>query len=423
MSIDVSRLDIEVTDGAAWRRTMSVTIPADIVSSERKKIAKTLSKRVNIPGFRAGKVPASVIEKRFGQSLDREMVDRVIGDAYKEALAARELQPISEGEVEKVDFESEQDLKFEISFDVEPTFDISRLSGYSVERPAAAVTDEDLDQVFERLRGQQGTWEPTEEGHPEAGDLVSLTATQLADDEPEGEPKEYDLNLGQGDAIEDVEAAVYTLNVGDEGDFEVTFPEDFANEERRGLTQNIRLKLRARKIRKLPELDDEFAKSVGDFENLEALTTRVREDLQKEAEQQSEQGVRSQLLDAILQANPFDVPVSMVNRYIDSVLGNSGVDAKDERMAGIREQFAAEAERAVRRILVIEHVAETKELKATEDDLDERIEEIAKTNDTSAAEVYGRFQKSGRLEQMEREITEKKVFDYLKAESEITDAK
>ena len=423
MSIDVSRLNIEVTDGAAWRRTMSVTIPADIVTSERKKIAKTLSKRVSIPGFRAGKVPASVIEKRFGQALDREMVDSVVGDAYKEALAAKEIQPISEGEVGKIDFQPEQDLTFEISFDVEPTFDISRLSGYSVERPAASVTDEDLDQVLDRLRGQQGTWEPTEEGRPEAGDLVSLTATQLEDGEPEGEPKEYDLNLGQGDAIEDVEAAVYTLNVGDEGDFEVTFPEDFANEERRGLTQNIRLKLRARKIRQLPELDDEFAKSVGDFETLEALKSRIREDLEKEAEQQSEQAVRSQLLDAILQANPFEVPVSMVNRYIDSVLGNSGVDANDERMAGIREQFGPEAERAVRRILVIEHVAETKELKASEDDIDERIEEIAKANDTSAAEVYARFQKSGRLEQMERDITEKKVFEFLKAESEITDAK
>lgn len=425
MSIDVSRLDIEVRDEAQWRRTLAITIPADIVTAERRKIAKTLARQVRIPGFRAGKIPPSVIEKRFGPALDREMVDKVVGDAYKEALDSQELRPISEGEIQKLDFEPEQDLAFEISFDVEPTYEFSRLTGFSVTRPATQVGDEEVDRVVERLREQQGSWVPVEEGRPEAGDLVSLTATQLNDEgEDELEPHDYDLQLGQGDAIEDVESAVYTLEVGQEGEFEVTFPDDFPNEERRGLSQKLRLKLRERKVRELPELDDDFARSVGEFEDLEALTSRIREDLEKEANDQAEGAVRGQLLDAIIDANPFDVPGSMVDRYIDSVLGQAGqgqVDPNDERMQVVREQFRPEAERAVKRMLVIEKVAEAKELAATEDDVDDRIEKIAEANDTSASEVYGRFQKSGRLEQIERELTEQKVFEYLKSESEIVD--
>lgn len=425
MSIDVSRLDIEVRDGASWRRTMAVTIPAEIVSAERKKIAGKLAKQARIPGFRAGKIPASVIEKRFGPALDREMVDRVVGDAYKEALQAKELRPISEGEIEKIDFQPEQDLSFEISFDVEPSYEISRTGGFQVKRPATPVTDEDVTKVLDRLREQQGTWVPVEKGRPEAGDLVSLTATQLdADGEPEGEPHDYDLTLGEGDAIADVESAVYTLDVGEEGRFEVTFPDDFQNEERRGTTQALTLKLRERKVRELPELDDDFAKSVGDFEDLDTLRSRIREDLEKEAADQTEQAVRGQLLDAVIEANPFEVPVSMVNRYTESMFSQAGggrMDPNDERLKEIFQQFRPQAEQAVKRILVIEKIAQEKELNASEDEIDARIEEIAAANDASVSEVYGRLQKSGRIEQIEREITERKVFEFLKGESEIVD--
>ena len=426
MSIDASRLQIEVSDAASWRRTMSVTIPADIVTAERAKIAKSLAKNARIPGFRAGKIPASVIEKRFGHALDREMVDRVVGDAYKEALAARELRPISEGEIEKIDFQPEQDLSFEISFDVEPDYELTRLGGFKVNRPAAPVTDEDVAKVLDRLREQQGSWQPVEEGRPEAGDLVSLTATQLDDDgNPEGEPHDYDLTLGDGDAIADVESAVYTLEIGEEGKFEVTFPDDFPNEERRGVKQALILKLRERKVRVLPELDDEFATSVGDFENLDALRSRIREDLEREAKDQSENAVRGQLLDAVIDANPFEVPVSMVNRYTESMFqsaGGGGIDPKDERMKEILDQFRPQAEHAVKRILVIEKIAEAKELNATDAEIDERVEKIAEANGASVSEVYGRLQKSGRIEQIEREITERKVFEFLSGESEIVDA-
>jgi trigger factor len=421
MSMDVSRLDIDLREGAAWRRTLEVTIPADLVKREREEVARSLATRLKLPGFRAGKVPARVLEKRFGQALDREVMDRVVGEAYREALKAQDLHPISEGEVEKVDYEPDQPLSFSISFDVQPQIELSRLGGFAVERPAATVGDDEVEKVLARLREQNGSWAPVEDGKPEPGDLVSISVYRLEDGETIDEPQAYDLTLGEGDAIPDVETAIQTLAPGEEGEFVVTFPDDFPNEARRGHEEHLRIRVRERKIRELPELDDALAKSVGEFESLDELRTRIREDLEKEARQQSEGVVRGRLLDLIVEANSFDVPDTMVERYLDSVLGD-GKGADPERFQRARAEVRGEAERAVKRILLIERIAETQNLRATDDEIDERVEEIAASNDTSPAEVYARLQKSGRLEQLEGEITERKVFDFLMSKSKIVDA-
>lgn len=421
MPIDASVLSIDLQEHAAWRRSLKVTVPADVVTAERKRITARVAKQVKLPGFRAGKTPASVVEKRFGQAVNRELVDQMVGDAYKAALEQVDQSPISEGEVEDITWEPEEDLRFEISFDIRPEIELSQLSGFSIERPSSEVGEQEVEQVIERLRDQNGAWKPVEEGRPEAGDLVSLTATQLEDGEPDGEPQEYDLTLGQGDAIEDVESAVYTLDIGGTGDFTVTFPEDFPNEARRGETQDLRLELRARKVRELPEVDDAFAKSVGEFETVDELKARIREDLEKEAVNQADSVVRGQLLDAIIDANAFEVPISMVNRYLDQVLGNpQGADP--ERMLQAREAVKGEAERAVKRMMVIERIAEQESLAADDDQIDDRVQEIAEANDTTPAKVYGELQKSGSLERLEREITEKQVFDWLLEQSDVVPA-
>jgi len=422
MTIDVQKLKVDVEEKERWRRTLNVTVPASIVSTEREKILEKLGGRLKLPGFRSGKVPASVVEKRYGPAVRREMLDRVIGDAYKEVLRSNSLNPISEGEVDDVSWEPEQDLVFSISFDVRPEIELGRLGGFAVERPPTEVGDEEVEKVLDRLRDQNAAWSPVEEGKPEAGDLASISVVKLVDGEPEGEAHDYDLELGEGEAISDVESAIYTLEPGESGDFDVTFPDDFPNEERRGEEQRLRITLRARKVKDRPELDDAFARSLGDFEDLDDLRTKVTEDLREEAENRSRQAVRGQLLQHVLDANAFDVPISMVERYIESVMGDTeGVDPGKVEEA--RAQIRPEAERAVKRFLVVERIAETQELRATEDEIDERIEEIAEKNDMSPSQLYGRLQKSGRLEQIERDLTETKVFDFLEEQSEIVDAR
>jgi trigger factor len=234
------------------------------------------------------------------------------------------------------------------------------------------------------------------------------------------EAREYDFVIGQGDALPGIEAAIKTLEPGASGEFDVTFPDDFPDESRRGDVERVRIELKGRRVMDVPPLDDDLASQVGDFATLDELRARIREDMEKEATESAENGVRSRLLDLLIEANSFEVPASMVDRYADTVIGRA--ELPPERLAEVKEQIRPEAERAVKRILVLDHVAETQGLTATEEELDARIEEIAGRNDTTAAKVYAELQKAGRLEALERELTEAKVFEFLKDQSKIIDA-
>ena len=420
MAIEGAELQISVEEGERWRRTMNVIVPSGVVSSERRRLAGELAARVKLPGFRKGHVPSSVVEKRFGPSLSREARDKLIGAAYREALSQQELNPISEGEVGNVQYEPDCDLTFSISFDVRPEIELSRLGGFKVERPAVNGLEDKLEQVLGRLREEKGTWQPLEEGKPEDGNLVGVEIQRMNDGEV-GEAQPYQLVLGQGDAIPDIEEAIKSLEVDGSGDFVVRFPDDFPNEERRGQEEHLHIRLDSRQHLVLPELDAEFAKSLGEFEGVEDLNEKIRADLEKETEEQAESVVRGKLLDAILDANPFTVPISMVDRYVESVLGNpEGVPP--EKLAEAKEQLSPQAEHAVKRILAIDRLSEIQELRATEEELDDRIEEIAEKSGDTPAKIYASLQKGERLEALEREITERKVFDFLKEQSEITEA-
>ncbi|MGD2120627.1 MAG: trigger factor [Gemmatimonadota bacterium] len=420
MTNNPSDLHIELEEQEAWRRRLTVTVPAGSVQTERNKIIQKLGGRLKLPGFRKGKIPANVVEQRFGQAVDQELLDKVIGESYRRALHIQSLEPISEGQVEKVDYEPREDLTFSISFDVQPVVELERLGGFTVQRPKIEVAEEDVQRVLDRLRDQAGVWKPVEEGEAQDGNLMTLEIQRLEGGEAAGEGRPYEIVLGDGEAIPEVEDAVRTLAVGETGDFTVTFPDDFPDEERRGAVQHLRISLQAQKEKEVPDLTDDFARSLGDFEDLETLKTRVREDLEREAGDQAESAVRTQLLENLIEANPFEVPRSMAERYMESVLGDTS-KLNPEVVAETRERLRPEAEKAVKRILVVDRVAELQGLKATEDEVDGRIEEIAEKNDTKPAQVYANLQKAGSLDALEREITEKKVYDFLKGESTVTE--
>jgi trigger factor len=417
MTLDASRLQVSVQEHERWRRKMSVTVPAAVVREEEQRAARQLASRASLKGFRKGRVPAKMIESRFAGALRKEALDKLIGDAYRHALEAEKLRPISEGEIEEVRYEPEQDLTFQVAFDIQPVIQVGRLGGFAVERPAARVEEEQIDAVLTRIREQNGAWRPVPEGSPQDGDLVGVKLLRL--DEPDAETREYDFVLGQGDALPQIEGAIRSLEPGKESDFEITFPADFSDEGRRGATEQMRIALTSRRTLDLPPLDDSLAKQVGDFETLEQLKTRIREDLQKEAEQRAESTVRSRLLDLLLEANTFEVPSSMVDRYVEGFLGDPK-DVPADKLAEVRGQIRPEAERADKPLLLIDHIAESQSLTATDIELDPRNEEIAAANDTTPAKVYASLQKSGRLDSLERELTEKKVFQFLTEQSEIT---
>jgi trigger factor len=423
MSADTSTLKIAVQETESWSRRLSITVPASRVAKVRGAVASQIATGARLPGFRKGKLPQRVIEQRFGPSIQQETMDRLIQEAYREALETEGLTPISQGQVENVKYDDGADLEFEVEFEVQPEVTLERLSGFTVSRPSNEITAEDVDAVLERLRDERAGWNPTE-AKPDYGDKVEVEITPIDDDGSlkEGEEaRTYRFVIGEGQAIPAIEEAILTLDVGSDGEFDVAFPEDFPDEERRGESRKLRIRLLGAERKSLPEIDEDFARAVGDFEGLEALRARIDEDLKADVQQRSTAEVRRQLVEQIIEANPFDVPGSMVDRYLEYMTNPAGsTDRKgklspeeDERFAKMREGLRPQAEWGLKRMMVVERIAEQEGFTATQDEIDAKVEEIAASHGRTPSEVWIQLEKSGQLEVLEREITEDRVFDYL----------
>ena len=419
MTIDPKRLRVSVNERERWRRELAITVPAEIVGRERARIMGGLAGRVRLPGFRKGRIPAKVLERRYGAAVERETLENLLNQATRAAIRGERLRPISDPEVGAVRSEPGEDLHIEVSFDVEPRIEIERSGGFVVEKPAIEVGEAEVDAVLLRLRRQNGAWRPLEDGFPEAGNAVSVSIVQMG--RQDAEARDYEFILGEGDAIPDVERAIEQLEVGAEGEFVVQFPDDFPNEERRGEEEHLRIRLVSRKVLDLPELDDDFATSL-DFENLDDLQAKVRADLERTAADQAEQVVRARLMEFVLEANAFDAPGSMVDRYLESVAGEAPEGTPPERLEEMKTAVRPRAERAVRTMLAVESLARANDLVATPLEVSERVDDIARRNGVQPETVEAQLRRDRRMESLEREITEEKVFEFLTQQSEIIQA-
>jgi trigger factor len=407
-------LKVDIESPAEWSRRLKITVPADQVARERQAVAAQIAKRVKLPGFRKGKVPASVLEKQYGASIEQQTVERVINSAYRAALREEGFSPISEASVENLTYEPGAELSFDVEFEVRPELELARLGGFTIQAPAAEVDEADVARVIDRLREQNASWHPTE-GVPTEGDRAKVEIAPLDTDGPSpSEPRVYDVVLGAGEILESIDQAIRTLEPGGEGDFTVELPESAEGEKE----HRIHLKLLSVERPELPAPDDEFARGLGDFDSMEALRSRVRSDLEAEAVREADREVRRQLMQQVLEANPFAVPPSLVDQYLDSLL-QAPEDADPEEVAVAKAQARPAAEYGVRRMLAIERIAELEGLHATQEDVEGRIQEIAEENRVEPAKVRQELARSGRVQAIASDLTEKRVFDYLKSLSTI----
>jgi trigger factor len=278
------------------------------------------------------------------------------------------------------------------------------------------VTEAQVDGQLNELREQRAPWTPVTDEKPKPKDLVHVTiATREGAEIKDAQP--YQLVLGEGRAIPEVEERVMSLLPGETLDAVVRFPDDFAEEAKRGQTRDVRISLHEVKRQQLAELDDAFAREVGDFESVAALRQAVTEDLRKESEREADAKVRADLIEQIVSANSITAPRPLVERALYMYAQAYGVP--EERWPKFAEEFRPVAEAQVRRDLVLDHVMEAQQLRATEAELDQRIQELAERRGMPPAQLYASLEKAKRLRDVERSITEEKVFAYLLSQSTV----
>ena len=401
--------------------SLEVTIPPDNVKAAEDRATKVYQQRARLPGFRQGKAPAAVVRKKFADDIRQETLRELVQESWRVAQKQEELKPIADPHIHNLKWEEGAPVTFEFHVELKPELKLQRLGGFRLTRKVPAVTGAQIDAQLNTMREQRAPWTPVAGEKPKPKDLVDVTiATREAGTDEVKDPEPYQFVLGEGRAIPDVEERIMSLTPGESVDATVRFPDDFAEEAKRGQTRDIRLTLREVKRQQLPALDDAFAREMGDFESLDALRTAVAEDLKKEAEREADARVRAELIEQIVQANNVVAPRPLVERVLGMYA--QAYEIPEERWEKFAQEFRAVAESQVRRDLVLDTVVESQNLRATEAELDQRLQELAERRGMQAAELYASLEKAKRLRDVARSITEEKVFAYLLSQSTVEQA-
>ena len=401
-------------------RSMQVTVDPERLEATERRAVREYARKVRLPGFRKGHAPEPVVRRRFETEIRRFVLEEALRESWDAILKETDLKPVADPQIRNVTFESGKPLTFEMLIEVRPQITLTKTGGFALTRKVPTITDEMVRDQLQQLREQRGSWSPLADVRPKPGNLVSVTVTTLEEGvEPvPGQP--HDLVLGQGQAIPELEERIMELAPGGAVDAEVRFPEDHADENRRGKTRKVRIALHEVKEQLLPDLDDALARELGDFDSLANLEARVRDDLAAEAKRRAEDELTGELLRNIGEANAVPAPTSMVHRLLHAYAESYRVE--EAQFETFAKSFQPIAETQVKRELILDAVAAAQNLRATEGDIDQRVASLAASRGVEPAKLYASLQQNRRLGELEHSITEEKVFAWLLQQSTVTEA-
>ncbi len=410
---------VKKTRAEPGEASLEVSIPPENVRAAEERATKVYQQRARLPGFRQGKAPAAVVRKKFADDIRQETLRELVQESWRVAQKQEELKPIADPHIHNLKWEDGSPVTFEFHVELKPELKLERLGNFRLTRKVAAVTAAQVDAQLNTMREQRAPWTPVAGEKPKPKDLVDVMIATRENGEIK-DPQPYQFVLGEGRAIPDVEERIMNLLPGESVDATVRFPDDFAEEAKRGQTRDVQITLREVKRQELAALDDAFAREMGDFESLDALRAAVTADLGKEAERDADAKVRGELIEQIVQANSVVAPRPLVERVLGMYA--QAYEVPEDRWETFAQEFRTVAEAQVRRDLVLDHVVESQNLRATEAELDERIQQLAERRNMPAAQLYASLEKAKRLRDVARSITEEKVFAYLLSQSTVEQA-
>ena len=408
--------EIAVKKAEGVERLLGVTVSVETVRAAEEKAVKRYASAARMPGFRPGKAPLHLIKKAYAEQIKSEALESMVQDAWKQALDQEKLEPIAQPHVHDLKFEDGQPVTFDIHLEVRPEIAIGTTTGFTVSRPSEAVTDEMVQEQLETLREQRAALEPVED-KPQPGDQVRVKIASQEEGGEMPEQREYPLELGKGQAIPGIEELIMEATPGQTIERAVRWPDDFPDEAQRGKSKLTRVSLLEVKRKSLPVLDDALARELGDFDTVSVLTDTVRRDMGEHMKREADAAVREQMLDQVITANPFEIPNAWVQQVMGAYMQMYKVpENMRERFAG---EFRPMAERQVRRDVVIDTIAEKEGLVASTSDVDDKVAEMAEKSGVETGQLYVRLEKEGRLKELERTVTDEKVFGWLIARNTV----
>ncbi|MGM0897220.1 MAG: trigger factor [Bacillota bacterium] len=416
---------------------LTVEVPAEEVNGALDKAFKKVVKEINVPGFRKGKMPRQMFEKRFGvESLYQDALDFILPDAYANAVEESGINPVDRPEIDIEKLEKNEPLVFTAKVTVKPEVELGEYKGLEVSKEDTNVTDEEIEEQLKESQERMAELTVKEDGAIENGDTAVIDFEGFVDGEAfeGGAGNDYSLEIGSNSFIPGFEEQLVGLKAGEQKDVEVSFPEEYHAEELAGKAATFKVTVNEVKAKELPELNDEFAKELDEeVEGLDALRTKMKENLKAEKETASETKMRDELVQKAAENSTVEIPQAMIDSEIDRMmqdfeqrLSQQGMNkelyfqfsGQDED--ALREQMKADAETRVRVSLTLEAIAKAENMEVTSEDIDKELEKMAGQFNMDAEQIKTAL---GGTEMLENDIRMQNTVEFLVENAKISDAK
>jgi trigger factor len=414
-------MKVEIEELGACKRRLQVEEAPEVVTQAWERAFERVQREAKLPGFRKGKVPRSMIKLHFADDVRQEVARRLIPDVYRQALAETRIQPVEEPDLQEVTLEENAALKFAAVVEVKPAITLGAYTGLNVAHTPRPLEEAEVEAALTALQEQHAEYRAVERA-ADPGDLVIVDYTLT----PEGmEPRSetgYGFVIGGGNVLPEIEEAVIGLAAGGSRQTRVRFAEDHRNEALRGKSAEATVSVKEVKEKILPALDDDFAKSVGEFETLEALRTEVRKGLQARRDADNQRALEGGVLDAVLAGHSFEVPEALVLRQVGHQIEHAREQMRRQGVDPDRipwdykkllEDLRPGAEKAVKRALLIDAIALKEGLAAGDSDVDAEIERVAQASQRPAPAVRRMLEQSGDLEGIRHSLGERRTIEFL----------
>ena len=433
----MSKMAVTVENTAPCRKTLRVEVDAARVAGTRAEIVQEFRKFASLPGFRPGKAPEPMVEKRYGTEIDEELRKRLIPESYREALAEQKLKVVGYPQVESVEYERGRPLVYTAAVDTAPEFPLPEYKSIPLKKKPVAVKDEDISKTLESLREQQADFVPVEGRALRTGDFAVINYSGVSDGKPIGElapeakdlgeNKDFWLLISSESFLPGFCDQLVGAQAGEKRQALVDFPTDFPQKPLAGRKATFFVDIVAIKEKKLPEVNDEFSKKLG-AENVEKLNESIRKSLQAEAEQQQNADLRRQIVDYLLSKVAFDLPDTLVQQETRSIIydvvrENSLRGATKEQLEEKKNEifgFASKsAQDRLRTSFILDAIAQAEKIEVEETEVEQRIRQLAQRSRTTPDKLKAQLTEKGGLEEMKEQILVSKTLDFLVANAKI----
>jgi trigger factor len=412
-------------------REINVEVPADVVSRETEVVINKFQKMARLPGFRKGKVPATVVRQRFAEDIKSEVVEQLVPRYFRQETEKQNLHPVSQPRVTDLHIHDGEPLKFKASFEVLPDFEVQGYQDIKVETPNTTVSDEDVEKTLGQLREQNASYTAVEDRPIQDGDYAQVAFKGTPQGEPDGQPVSMDdvmVEVGGSNTIPEFTEHLRGASAGDERTFVVKYADDFSDQRLAGKSFDYWVKVNSVKTKQLPELNDDFAKELGaEFTSIDDVKKRIREGMEQEKKHQADHEAKDKLVDELVKRNPIEVPEAMVEHQIDTrlerglrALAAQGMKAEDMRkmdFARLRAGQHDSAKREVQVSLLLEKIADKEGINATDEDVEKEIQIMAAQAQQPADAVRARLTQDGSVDRIRHRIRNDKTLDFLLSRS------